>query len=152
MPTYQGGCRLEAGEVYALASDGAPNDVLTVSGGSNGGVVFGLNVAHGEGSVFSVSDVSLRRGKSEESFRDATGSANAPAQWGSGLSAQGTVVDGTLCFSDKLTAGVDLGAMFSLIIRDDGGAFHTVGGTFTVPADAIVDGLIPSVGLAVDLQ
>ena len=152
VPTYQGGCRLEAGEVFAMASDGPNNDVLTVSEGANGGVILSLEVTHGEDQILSVADVSLRRGKSGESFRDATAAGVGAAQWGVGLAGEGAVVDGTLCFSDKLTSGGSLGAMFSLIFQDAAGQHHTVGGTFTVPSGDIVDGHIPTVGLAVDLR
>ena len=152
VPSYDGACRLLAGTEFKSPANPLVDDTLTLSGGSNGAVVMDLQVSSGPQQVLSVSGISLRRGKKDESFRDATPTTATQSAWGDGLSQSGTVLDGTLCFSDKITVGVDVHAQFSLILEDAAGAYHTVGGSFSLSASDISDGLVPGASLKVDLQ
>ena len=77
----------------------------------------------------------LERSLPGRAYYEATGAVT----FGGDSSEPWTVLDGTLCFEDKVgTATADLPGEFSLIVEQDGGGqLRTVGGTFVVSLDAI---------------
>lgn len=152
VPVYGITCRLTAGTVYTSASNGADDDTLTVEVASDGSAVMHLRVVGGEGEELVADHISMARGKKNESFRHAVSDSQWPITWGDGLGNQGTVLDGTLCFSDRLTEGEGVNAEFSLILETADGEHHTVGGTFALSSGIVTQDGVPQTGVNVDLQ
>ena len=94
----------------------------------------------------------MERGKKNESFRHAASDPLTPVNWGDGLTLQGTALDGSLCFSDRLSTGEEVDAQFSLILATADGLHHTVGGSFSVAPGVVSDDGIPETDVDVDLK
>ena len=131
-PAY-GRCRYRAvdSEVWSWPVDG-DNDRLTLTGAASGEVALSLYALDGASSVM-LANVSLQRVLSGKAYYEAVGDV----QFGEALSDTWTVVDGTVCFETSLVnATGDVPGEFSLI-AEQSGALRTIGGTFTLAADAI---------------
>ena len=76
--------------------------------------------------------VTMARGLKDKSYRSASGQAT----WGF-PPRSGFVVDGTLCFPQRLTDGVATPGEFSLVMDDGVGNYHSVSGTVNLPGSAV---------------
>ena len=152
VPVYGISCRFTADSVFSQASNDAADDTVALELASDGSAVVHLRVQGANGSILVAEKVSMTRGKKNESFRQAEGDPQSPIIWGDGLTSEGAVVDGMLCFSDRLQAGEELSAEFSLILQTSDGVNHAVGGSFLVSAGVVTDSGIPESPVDVDLQ
>jgi hypothetical protein len=146
VPTYGKNCRFAADNIFSDPSNGLNDDSITLlSSGSEATVSFTVNSSGGQ--VLNA-QVVMARGLKDKSYRNASGTAtfgNPPMS--------GSVVDGALCFADKLAAGIDAVTEFSLVI-DTGVAFYSVAGTLTIP-NATIQTEGPSIeapAIAIDLK
>jgi hypothetical protein len=130
-PAYGKACRLVTDQVYSDPTNCAEDDTLVLTT-SRDFATATVEVKDEEGVSFSAS-LTLERALDAKSYRAATGSAT----FGRDPALTGTVIDGTLCFNAKLSAGTDLLAEFSVVV-EQGGVTHAVGGHFAVAA-ALVD-------------
>ncbi|MEC9071785.1 MAG: hypothetical protein VX938_05365, partial [Myxococcota bacterium] len=119
---------------------------------SDGSAVVHIRVHSAAGQVLVAENLSMTRGKKNESFRQAESDPLSPITWGSSLASEGAVVDGTLCFSDRLEQGEGRAAEFSLIVQTSDGAHHAIGGSFQVSDGVVTDSGIPETAVDVDLR
>lgn len=131
VPTYGKNCRYAAETLFESPSNGQPDDTISLSEeGSNAGLSF--QVTDKNGVVLKVEGVTLERGLLYKSFRNATGQAT----WG--LPNQtANIVDGTLCFSEKLDGNNDVQAEFSLVMETAPGTFESLSGSFFLPGTSV---------------
>lgn len=129
VPVY-GRCRLGAERVLWAASNGAADDHVSLTA-QDGEAVLAVRVMGASGLVLQ-GDVTLERALKDKSYHRATGTARWAPE---GLDAQ--VVDGTLCFSERLASGAPAEGEFSLVLAAADGSFASVSGDFRV-AGAVV--------------
>jgi len=130
VPTFGKNCRLAADHITSSASNGLNDDSIQVMAPTSDATVV-LVVSSGEGQVLNA-QVEMARGLKDKSYRSATGQAT----WGF-PPRSGTVIDGTLCFPERLTDGTATQAEFSLVMDDGTGAYHSVSGTLNLPGSAV---------------
>ena len=152
VPVYGVSCRLRAGTVYEPGSNGSADDTVALELAPDGSGVLHLRVLGAEGEVLVANNITMERGKKNESFRHANSDPLTPITWGDGLTLQGTAVAGSLCFSDRLSTGVQVDAQFSLILATGDGLYHTVGGSFSVPSGVVSNDGISEIAVDVDLR
>lgn len=130
VPAYGTSCRLKAGTFVASASNGSPDDSLSMKIASDGSGTLTIEVDDGSGHVLEVKNISAARGLKDKSFRELAGT---------GMIGQvtGDVVDGTLCFENKLVAGQNVRAEFTIILQASGGQYYSTGGSFLLPGSTI---------------
>lgn len=150
VPAYGIGCRYGTDHVYRAVSNGATDDKLTLTPhGTGDQVSLDVEVNTEQGKVLAAT-VTLERGLVLKSYREAVGTAS----WGNPL-ADGEVVDGTLCFEQKLTAGTDTAMEFSLVIKAADGVHHSVSGGALLSGAGIApdaDPIVQSDTLDIDLR
>ncbi len=129
VPTYDKSCRFGADTVFESPSNGVADDAITLTATSSDAEL-SVTVTDGSGQVLA-GTATLDRGLADKSWRNATGSAT----WSDGLN--GEVVDGAICFSERLEAGQAAIGEFSLVMQADDGSYHSVSGGFSLAADAI---------------
>lgn len=135
LPSYGANCRLTTDAIFASESNGYLDDTLLLEADGSGAYLM-LEVTDGLDTILSA-EVDLARALVGRSFRDAEGEALFGAS--DGEAASGQVVDGTLCFSEKLPEATgDVLAEFSLIIALEDGGFVSVGGDLWIPG-ALID-------------
>ena len=136
-----GECRFTTGEHFAVASDGVADDVLKLDVDSGGQGTLTLRVRDALSVRLEATAVTVQRGLKQESYRRFKGSA----VWGS---QSGEVIDGMLCFENRLTPGVAAKAELTLILENGAGERFAATGRF-VAAGASVD---VTGGVKVDLD
>ncbi len=142
-PAYGVSCRLAVDDVVTVASNGAADDALTLSAPASGPATLSLTVT-GAGGTFEA-QVTAARALLGKSYREATGTASLGGQsW--------TVVDGTLCFAEKLATGQAVEGELSLILARPEGGHQSVAGTFTLPGAAVDAGSDPTTVAATALD
>jgi len=144
-PVY-GRCRLGAERVLWAASNGAPDDQISLLA-SGDGASLTVRVVDASGLVFE-GDVTLDRALLDKSYRAAVGTARWAPE---GLDAQ--VVDGTLCFSERLASGAPVDGEFSLVLATGAGSYASVSGSFHVAGEGVsTDPKVAVQGSAVDID
>lgn len=146
-PVFGSGCRYEAETPFLVPSNGAGDDALSFSAAATGGPIEAtLSVSDGDG-VQVEATVTLTPALAGKSW----GGAKGAASW-NGVS--GDVVDGTLCFAEKLAAGAGVEGELSLVLETPAGDHHSVAGTFSLPGAAVtaVDPVDVSAALDIDLR
>ncbi len=120
VPTY-GNCRFTTGEHFAVASNGEADDVLQLAIDDSGSGTLTIRVRDALSVKLEGVELALQRGLRQESYRRMKGTAVWGAQ-------SGNVIDGMLCFDNRLTVGVDAKAELTLILENaDGDRFAATG-------------------------
>jgi len=144
VPTYDKSCRFGADTVFEVASNGASDDALMLAP-DGAGATLTLSVSDGTLTVLDAT-VALDRGLADKSWRNGSGTAT----WSSGM---GTVVDGAICFPDRLSAGVATQGEFTLVMRSADGSYHSVSGGFSLTAAQVLVGAAETItASAVDID
>lgn len=135
LPAYGKGCRYRAveGSLFESATNGAPNDELTLAGPVDGPASAAISVRDADGLVLEASVDFADRTLPKKGFHEASGTAT----WGAEGAHSGTIVHGAICFADQLVPDEDVDGEFSLILEDSAGVYHTVGGAFELPGEAV---------------
>ena len=137
-PVYGTGCRYLAvdGDLWESATNGKLDDSLTLAGAVEGPVTLDVLVHDVEGLVLDASIGELTVSLQGKAYYQGAGTAT----FGRDPEVSGAVVDAAICMQTKLIPGEDSIGELSLIVEDAGGAYHSVGGTFTISGDAIASG------------
>lgn len=139
MPKFGVNCRLATSTVFESATNGLVDDTLHFTTYSSTTSTLDIFVLDGSGEALNL-NVDIHRGLSGRSFRQATGTANF------GGYVDVPVVDGTLCFQEKVATGAEVLAEFSFILNQDG-VNTSLAGLVLIPGASIS---MPSTGLAID--
>jgi hypothetical protein len=131
VPTYGKNCRYEASSVFNSPSNNTPDDSLDFTANANGAWV-SVSVRDANGEVLKVIQAQLQQGLKDKSYRKASGSAS----WAQPQKT-GDIVDGTLCFSEKLTGATNVEAEFSFVMQMADGSHESLSGTFSLAANTI---------------
>jgi hypothetical protein len=140
VPTFGKNCRYGADSVFSSSSNNTPDDSLDFTANADGASV-SMSVRDANGEVLKIVQAQLQQGLKDKSYRKASGSAS----WGV-PSQTGDIVDGTLCFSDKLITAADVQAEFSFVMKTADGSHQSLSGTFSLPASAITNGASIAIG------
>jgi hypothetical protein len=132
-PSFGKGCRYSVDTTHELESNCEKDDVISLEGPPDGVVNLDMTIRHEGSEVLDIS-VQLERSLVGKAYYAATGTGN----WHGEDAFGGEVLDGTLCFSEKLSIGTPVSGEFSLIIEDDTGARHSVGGRFLLDGPEII--------------
>ena len=133
LPSYGAGCRLTTDDVIQIPSNGLKDDSLVFSVTNAAEALLSLTVQTPTGQSLNAS-VDLKRGLTGRSYRQAMGEALWSDKEGEHV---GLVVDGTLCFDEKLSAGLDdVLAEFSLIVEIEGD-YYAMGGNVLIEGSQV---------------
>ncbi|MEC9072534.1 MAG: hypothetical protein VX938_09160, partial [Myxococcota bacterium] len=136
MPKYGEDCRLTTNTVFEAATNGATDDSFSLVVYSPKTSTMDVSVVSNAGLAMSAT-VDLTRGLPGRSYRDAEGWVTY--EYAPGLTAELPVIDGTLCFQEKLAVATgDVLAEFSFIVAVDG-IYHSMGGNMVIPASALTN-------------
>jgi len=126
-PSFGKGCRYGVESNHELASNCEKDDYISLQGPPDGVVTVDMTIRHQDSDVLEFS-VELQRSLVGKAYDSATGTG----AWHGDDGFSGEVLDGTLCFSDKLALGTPVSGEFSLVIEDAAGIPHSVGGRFVL--------------------
>lgn len=130
VPTYDKSCRFGAATVFESPSNGQPDDTLLLTAGS-GAASLKLTITDTTGQILSA-DATLDRGLAEKSWRKATGTAT----WSMSGQAD-TIVDGAICFAEKLAPGDGVLGEVTLVMKAADGSYQSISGGFSLPGAAV---------------
>jgi hypothetical protein len=150
LPSYGAGCRFTTDAVIQIPSNGLVDDSLVFQADAGQGATLELVVATPDGQTLTA-EVDMKRGLTGRSYRQATGDA---AWSDSDGEHAGVVVDGTICFDEKLANGLDdVLAEFSLVVELDG-VYYAMGGNVLLegPQVAALDGFTVNGAGSVDID
>jgi hypothetical protein len=150
LPSYGSGCRFVTDHLVQIPSNGVLDDSVVFAADAGPDATFELAVETATG-LSVVADVDMKRGLTGRSYRQADGQATWTDKEGQHT---GWVVDGTLCFDEKLANGMgDVLAEFSLIVEIDG-IYHSMGGNVLIEGGQVTanDGYAVDAALAVDVD
>ena len=128
LPAYGAGCRFVTDDVIQIPSNGLIDDSLAFDAepGPEASLAISVETPHGHSLSASVD---MKRGLVGRSYRQASGEAMWSDKDGDHV---GAVVDGTICFDEKLANGLDdVLAEFSLIVEMDG-VHYAMGGNVLI--------------------
>jgi hypothetical protein len=150
LPAYGAGCRFTTEQVIQIPSNGLVDDSLVFEADSGAGATLELLVETPDG-LSMVAEVGMKRGLTGRSYRQATGDAAWTDKEGDHT---GIVVDGTICFDEKLANGLDdVLAEFSLVVERDGTYFAMGGNVLLEGAQvAALEGFTVDGASAVDID
>jgi hypothetical protein len=150
LPSYGAGCRFTTNQVIQIPSNGVVDDSLVFEADAGPGATLELTVATPEG-LGLVAEVDMKRGFTGRSYRQATGEAAWTDKDGDHV---GAVIDGTLCFDEKLANGLDdVLAEFSLVVEIDG-LYYSMGGNVLLDGAQVLaaEGFTVEGGNSVDID
>jgi len=129
LPKFGINCRLATDDVFESATNSMVDDTLYFTTHDANNATVDIMVQDASGQVLAVT-ADISRALTGRSFRNATGTADL------GDDSEAVIMDGTFCFENKATAGVDVLAEFSFIIND-GNQYRSVAGILMVPGSVI---------------
>ena len=152
LPAYGSSCRFVTDDVVQIPSNGQVDDTMVFAATAGPDATFALTVQTPSGLSVSAS-VDMKRGLTGRSYRQAEGQATWSDKAGEHT---GWVVDGTLCFDEKLANGMgDVLAEFSLIVQLDG-VHYAMGGNVLIDGTQVSAGngyaIDAEMGVDVDLR
>jgi hypothetical protein len=150
LPAYGAGCRFTTEQVIQIPSNGSVDDSLVFQADSGAGATLDLLVTTPDGQSMAA-EVDMKRGLTGRSYRQATGDAVWTDKDGEH---SGTVVDGTICFDEKLANGMgDVLAEFSIVV-ERGGLYYAMGGNVLLEGAqvAALEGFTVDGASAVDID
>mgnify|MGYP001329325097 CR=1 FL=1 len=150
LPAYGAGCRFTTDQVIQIPSNGLNDDsvVFQTTGGSSATLELVVATPNGQSLV---AEVDMKRGLTGRSYRQAMGDASWTDKDGDHA---GSVIDGTICFDEKLANGMDdVLAEFSLIVELDG-LYYAMGGNVLLEGSqvAALEGFTVNAASAVDID
>lgn len=153
-PAFANNCRLYRETLYASPSNGLSDDRIMLSWPDGGAASLDVVVTGAGGVELHAIAVALTATTPKyKAFRDAVGTL----EMGTDLMMGADIIDGTLCFETKLTAGEKTRGEFSFIIDVHSGGTvvpYSIGGDFELSPEQIdtAGGVFIDTDLEIDLQ